>query len=284
MKSLEHEVHVEPSNRANKAEIDCNKDLYTFDEFMDIIRELRSDHGCPWDREQTHESLKECMLEECYEAVDAINKKDVENLKEELGDVLLQVALHTTIAEETGEFTIEQVTTDISKKMIHRHPHVFSDANVVSSSEVLKNWEAIKVEEKKEETVSDGMLRVADALPALVRATKIQKKAAKVGVEAEDTRTIINLLKTSINELEKISAIGKSTHIDDEFGRILFLITDLSRKLGVNAENSLTNATDKFINRFIGVERLAEGEGKHLKDLSIDEQTALWGRIIKNIF
>lgn len=281
MKSLEQDVYVEPSNRV---EVDCNKDIYTFEEFVDIIRELRSEHGCPWDREQTHESLRECMLEECYEAIDAINKNDLENLKEELGDVLLQVALHTVIAEETNEFTMDQVTTDISKKMIHRHPHVFSDINAKSPSEVLRNWEAIKEKEKKEETVSDGMLRVAEALPALIRATKIQKKAAKVGVEGEDTRTVINLLKTSINEIEKQSAIGNSSHIEEEIGKTLFLITDLSRKLGVNAENSLTNATDKFINRFIGVERLAEGEGKHLKDMSIDEQTALWGRVIKNIF
>lgn len=281
MKSLEQDVYVEPSNRV---EVDCNKDIYTFEEFVDIIRELRSEHGCPWDREQTHESLRECMLEECYEAIDAINKNDLENLKEELGDVLLQVALHTVIAEETNEFTMDQVTTDISKKMIHRHPHVFSDVNAESPSEVLRNWEAIKEKEKKEETVSDGMLRVAEALPALIRATKIQKKAAKVGVEGEDTRTVINLLKTSINEIEKQSAIGNSSHIEEEIGKTLFLITDLSRKLGVNAENSLTNATDKFINRFIGVERLAEGEGKHLKDMSIDEQTALWGRVIKNIF
>ena len=127
-----------------------------------------------------------------YEAIDAINKNDLENLKEELGDVLLQVALHTVIAEETNEFTMDQVTTDISKKMIHRHPHVFSDINAESPSEVLRNWEAIKEKEKKEETVSDGMLRVAEALPALIRATKIQKKAAKVGVEGEDTRTVIN--------------------------------------------------------------------------------------------
>lgn len=280
MKKLEQDMYEKPSNGAK---IDCNKDLYSFDEFIDIIRELRSEHGCPWDREQTHESLRECMLEEAYEAVDAINKNDLENLKEELGDVLLQVALHTVIAEETSEFTMDQVTTDISKKMIHRHPHVFSDANVESSSEVLRNWEVIKEKEKKEETVSDGMLRVAEALPALVRATKIQKKAAKVGVEGEDTRTVINLLKTSINDIEKESAIGNSSHLEGEIGKMLFLITDLSRKLGVNAENSLTNATDKFINRFIGVERLAEGEGKHLKDMSIDEQIALWGRVIKNI-
>lgn len=280
MKNIEQDVYVELSNGLK---IDCNKDIYSFDEFVDIIRELRSDHGCPWDREQTHESLRECMLEEAYEAVDAINKNDIENLKEELGDVLLQVALHTVIAEETGEFTIDQVTTDISKKMIHRHPHVFSNVNAESSSEVLRNWETIKEKEKKEETVSDGMLRVAEALPALVRATKIQKKAAKVGVEGEDTRTVINLLKTSLNDIEKSSAIGNSSHIEDEIGKMLFLLTDLSRKLGINAENSLTNVTDKFINRFIGVERLAEGEGKHLKEMSIDEQTALWGRIIKNI-
>ncbi|WP_455715361.1 nucleoside triphosphate pyrophosphohydrolase [Anaerosporobacter sp.] len=277
MENLEHDMVVESSSNDK---IDCNKNSYTFEEFMDIIRVLRSEQGCPWDREQTHESLRDCMLEESYEAVDAINKNDVENLKEELGDVLLQVALHSVIAEETKEFTIDQVTTDISKKMIHRHPHVFLDANVENSREVLKNWEAIKQEEKKEETISDGMLRVAQALPALIRATKIQKKAAKVGVEAANIQVVIDLLKSSIEEMEKQVERNNNYHMEEELGRILFLITDLSRKLGINAENSLTNATDKFINRFIGVERLAEGEGKHLKDMSIDEQTALWGRVI----
>lgn len=275
MKSSETKVET-----FNTDKIDCNKDSYSFDDFMDIIRVLRSEQGCPWDREQTHESLRDCMLEESYEAVDAINKKDLENLKEELGDVLLQVALHSVIAEETSEFTIDQVTTDISKKMIHRHPHVFSDANVNSSSEVLNNWEAIKEKEKNEETITDGMLRVANALPALIRATKIQKKAAKVGIESESIQAVIELLKSSIDNIEKQNAIGNRSHLGEEIGEMLFLITDLSRKLGINAENSLTNVTDKFINRLIGVERLAEGEGKHLKDMSIDEQTALWGRVI----
>ena len=260
--------------------IDCKKETYTFDEFMEIIRELRSEHGCPWDREQTHESLKNCMLEECYEAVDAINKKDIENLKEELGDVLLQVALHTVIAEESDEFTIDQVTTDISKKMIQRHPHVFSSETANNSAEVLRNWEKIKEVEKHEETIADGMNRVANALPALIRAEKIQKKAAKVGVQSTDAEMVINLLKATLEEVEKENLVGNPSHTEENIGKLLFLVTDLSRKLGINAENSLTNVTDKFINRFIGVERLAEGEGKHLKDMSIDERSALWGRII----
>ncbi|WP_310604112.1 nucleoside triphosphate pyrophosphohydrolase [Anaerosporobacter sp.] len=253
---------------------------YSFDDFMNIIRELRSEHGCPWDREQTHESLRDCMLEECYEAVDAINKNDLENLKEELGDVLLQVALHTVIAEEANTFTLDQVITNISKKMIYRHPHVFSDTSVENSDEVLSNWEELKEKEKKEETISDGMLRVAEALPALIRAAKIQKKAAKVGMEGADVQVVINLLKTSINALEEQSTKDNTAQIEAEFGKMLFLLIDLSRKLGINAENSLTNATDKFINRFIGVERLAEGEGKHLKNMSKEEQIALWGQLI----
>ncbi|WP_167955326.1 nucleoside triphosphate pyrophosphohydrolase [Anaerosporobacter faecicola] len=260
--------------------IDCRKDTYCFEDFVDIIRELRSEHGCPWDREQTHESLRNCMLEECYEAIDAINKKDIPNLREELGDVLLQVVLHTVIAEESQEFTMDEVTTEISKKMIHRHPHVFSDVQAEDSATVLRNWEAIKVEEKKEETIEDGMLRVAQALPALIRATKVQKKASKIGVDAPSTESVFNVLNSTLNDMKNAYAIGNQSHIEENFERLLFLVTVLSRKLGINAENSLTNATDKFINRFIGVERLAEGEGKHLKDMSIDEQTALWGRII----
>ncbi|HEX3076472.1 MAG TPA: nucleoside triphosphate pyrophosphohydrolase [Lachnospiraceae bacterium] len=252
---------------------------YSFNDLMDIIRELRSEHGCPWDREQTHESLKNCLLEECYETVDAINNKDTDNLREELGDVLLQVALHTAIAEEEKEFSIDEVTTEICEKMIRRHPHVFGDATADSSKEVLKNWEEIKVKEKKESSASEGMLRVAKALPSTIRAEKVQKKAAKVGFDFPDYRDALEKVHEELLELEEAKSIGNHSHIEEEFGDLLFSIVNLSRFLGINAENSLTNATDKFINRFIGVERLAEGEGRHLKDLSIDELNALWGRI-----
>lgn len=146
-----------------------------FDEFVEVIRMLRSENGCPWDKEQTHESLKPCMIEEAYEVVDSIDKKDIANLREELGDVLLQVVMHSVIAEEQKEFTIEDVIQEVSDKMVHRHPHVFGTTKVSNSEDVLKNWEQLKQEEKKETTISESIQRIPIALPANIRATKVQK-------------------------------------------------------------------------------------------------------------
>lgn len=252
---------------------------YNFDELMEIIRILRSENGCPWDREQTHESLETCLVEECYEVVEAINNKDKENLCEELGDILLQVALHSVIAEETMEFSINDVIDGISKKMIHRHPHVFSDTVVENSEEVLKNWEEIKKEEKKEESVSESMLRIPRALPANIRAMKVQNKAKSVGFDFVDYEDALNKIYEEIKELNLARKVGDKSQIEEEFGDLMFSVVNLARFLQENAENSLTNATDKFINRFVDVERLALREGKHLCEMSIDELEALWGQV-----
>jgi len=254
---------------------------YTFAEFMDIIRQLRSENGCPWDREQTHESLKKCMLEEAYESVEAIDNQDTDNLCEELGDMLLQIALHAAIAEEKKEFTIEDVIQGVSTKMIRRHPHVFSDSKADTSEEVLQNWEEIKKQEKKEANFSEGMLRVAKALPANIRAEKVQKKAAKAGMDFKDYNQVLDKVYEELEELKKAKESSDLEAITEEFGDLMFTVINLSRFLLINAENSLTNATNKFINRFVDVECLAAKEGRSLAEMSDHELDALWGQVKK---
>lgn len=253
-----------------------------FDEFVEVIRMLRSENGCPWDKEQTHESLKPCMIEEAYEVVDSIDKKDIANLREELGDVLLQVVMHSVIAEEQKEFTIEDVIQEVSDKMVHRHPHVFGTTKVSNSEDVLKNWEQLKQEEKKETTISESIQRIPIALPANIRATKVQKKAAKVGFDFANYEEVLGKVYEELKELEEAKEIGDDCKIEEEFGDLLFSIVNLSRFLQINAENSLTNATNKFINRFVDVESLAKLENRQLSDLSIDEMNELWNRVKKS--
>lgn len=250
-----------------------------FDTFVEIIRVLRSKNGCPWDREQTHESLRSCMIEEAYEVVDAIDKKDISNLREELGDVLLQVVMHGVIAEEQEEFKLQDIIQEVSDKMVHRHPHVFGTKEVKDSEEVLKNWEELKQEEKKETTVSESIRRVPIALPANIRAAKVQKKAAKAGFDFDNYDEVLNKVYEELNELEEAKITGDVCKIEEEFGDLLFSVVNLSRFLQINAENSLTNATNKFINRFVSVESLARLENRQLSELSIDEMNDLWNRV-----
>ena len=259
------------------------KKNYRFSEFVEIIRKLRAPDGCPWDREQTHGSLRSCLIEEAYEVADGIDHYEktgsYENLCEELGDLLLQVIMHSVIAEEEENFTIDDVITGISEKMIRRHPHVFGEVEANSSQEVLKNWEEIKKEEKSEEKVSDGMIRIARALPSTIRAEKVQKKAAKVGFDFPSYEEAEKKVIEELEELREARKNGDSSHQEEEFGDLMFSVVNLSRFLQLNVENSLTNATDKFINRFVSVEKLASLEGRSLDEMSIEELDALWGRI-----
>lgn len=231
---------------------------YSFDDFINIIRMLRSENGCPWDKKQTHESLKTCMIEETYEAVEAIDNKDYKNLCEELGDMVLQVALHTVIAEEQNEFCIEDVINGVSNKMIYRHPHVFSDASAENEEEVLANWEELKKKEKEgsRKDTKDIFGAIPKALPALIRASKVQKEAAKLDYDFNDFNEALDRVKNEIEELLKARESGEENLIEEEYGDLLFLVVNLSMFLQLNAENSLTNATNKFINRFVGIKRL----------------------------
>ncbi len=234
---------------------------YTFDEFMDIIRYLRSEKGCPWDRKQTHESLDKYMLEEAYESVEAIRRGNTENLCEELGDVLLQIALHAAIAEETREFTIEDIITGESEKMIRRHPHVFGEKESIDAGQVVKNWDEIKKQEKKQKTTADTLQDIPRALPALMRAEKAIKRAGKNGQKGdvkEEAERTFESLSDSLFALKEQWKMEDEEQLEEKFENLLFQIVNLSVFLQLNAENSLTNATNKFINRFVDIEGLTE--------------------------
>ena len=255
---------------------------FTFEEFKNIIAQLRAENGCPWDRKQTHDSLRDCMLEEAYEAVDAIDNHDTENLKEELGDILLQVYMHAQISSETGEFEVEDVVDGIARKMLHRHPHVFGQAKADTPEAVLENWEAIKKKEKGHQSAKDGLCAVARALPANIRAQKVQKKAAAVGYDFSSIDEVKSKVYEELHELEEAMASGDVKEIDKEFGDVMFSMVNLARFLDINAENSLTNATEKFINRLGSAEILAKNQGIALAKMTAEQLDKLWEAVKKH--
>lgn len=252
---------------------------YTLDDFVEVIKALRGENGCPWDRVQTHESLRMDMLEEAYEAAGAIDNNDMPNLCEELGDVLMQVVFHARIEEEKGEdaaFTLEDVIRGIGEKMVYRHPHVFGNGEVKADTpeEVLVNWEALKKAEKKTETQTDVMNNVPEALPALIRAGKVQKKGADVGFDFKVTEDAFQKVYEEVQELEE--AVKEGGNIEEEFGDLLFAMVNISRFLKINPEFALTKATKKFINRFEYIEKSALSVGKNLSDMTLEEMDLLW--------
>lgn len=250
-----------------------------FREFMNIIRKLRSKDGCPWDREQTHESLKVCLVEECYETIEAIDNCDTENLCEELGDLLLQVAMHSVIAEEIKEFTIDDVIANVSEKMIRRHPHVFGSVQVENADDVVKNWEEIKAKEKNSVDAINEINSIPRAFPSTLRADKVLKKVEKYGYKYQGDQNAFSKVYDRLEMLKNSVEIGDETLIIDDFGEVMLAMINLSRFLHINAENSLTNSTNKFINRFVDVISFIEKGGKNLGELSPAEQDALWRKM-----
>lgn len=238
------------------------------EKLIEIIDTLRSPNGCKWDREQTHATLRRNMLEEAYEAVDAINDNDPKHLKEELGDVLLQVVLHAQIAKEEGDFNIEDVAKNLNEKLIHRHPHVFGDVKVQNTQEILDNWEKLKKEEKPHrKSVMDG---ISKAQSALMSAQKISKKAVSVGFEWPNEE---ELLKCVMSEFEEFKNAKTQDEKEDEFGDILFAVVNLARWNKIDAEQALIRANNKFMTRFRKMEELAE---KDLNEYSLEEWDKLW--------
>ena len=236
-----------------------------------IVATLRSENGCQWDREQTHQSLRPNMLEEAYEAVDAIDDNDMKHLREELGDVLLQVVLHAQIAKDEGEFDIEDVAKELSDKLVHRHPHVFGDTKVSSTDEILDNWEQLKKEEKKHrKSVLDGVSR---AQSALMSAQKISKKAVKVGFEWDCVETLKECIKSEYREFEEVAQIGDIERMEDEMGDIFFATVNYARWHKIDAEQALLKANKKFTKRFKKMEELTT---KPLEEYSFEEFDALW--------
>ncbi len=252
------------------------KDRYNFDDLKKIITILRAPGGCPWDREQTHFSIKKNFIEETYEVIEAINKEDSELLKEELGDVLLQIALHSEMESENGNFDIDDVVNDIVKKLVIRHPHVFGEVRAENEEEALASWDSAKAKTKNLKSASESMLSVPRELPALMRAQKIQHKAAKVGFDWENVDGAVDKLYEEINELKKAMSHGDKAETEDEFGDVLFTCVNISRFLKLDSEECLTNATDKFLSRFEIVERLAKEKGIEMKSASLSELDELW--------
>ena len=252
------------------------KDSYGFKDLEEIVRILRAPGGCPWDAEQTHQSIRRNFLEEAYEAVEAIDEGSPEHLEEELGDVLLQVVMHARMEQEAGRFDLDGVADGICKKLIYRHPHVFGDVAVSGTGEVLSNWEALKRKEKGQATNTDALEAVARALPALWRAEKVQKKARKAGFDWPDVSGALDKLSEELEELKTAAAEG--TNVAEELGDLLFSAVNAARFLKVDPEDALNGATDKFIGRFRKVEAQAAAQGKAMEDMGLEELDALWER------
>ena len=254
----------------------CRRNENTVKDLEEIVRILRAPGGCPWDAEQTHESIRRNFLEEAYEAVEAIDEGSAEHLREELGDVLLQIVLHARMEEEQGRFDLDGVADGICQKLIYRHPHVFGDVKVSGTGEVLSNWEDLKRKEKGQKTNTDALSAVARSLPALWRAEKVQKKAKKAGFDWPDVSGALDKLSEEIEELK--TAVAEGSNIEEELGDLLFSAVNVSRFVKVDTEQALTKATDKFIDRFRKVEDQAKAEGRPMEEMSLAELDALWER------
>ncbi len=253
------------------------KESYTFYDLVMLVEVLRSEKGCPWDREQTHKSIRKDFIEETYEVIEAIDTDDTRLLREELGDVLLQVVFHAAIENEADSFDIDDVSNDICAKLIHRHPHVFGDVVAESTDKVLSNWEQIKSEEKARVTVTDKLRAIPPMLPALMRAEKVGKKAKCF--DFADAHEVMDKVCEEMCELNEAIAESNRESIEEEMGDLLLSLTSLCRKLGIEPEVALNKATNKFIDRFETVENEALSRGQTMEKLSSEELNAIWDEI-----
>ncbi len=247
------------------------ENLGKFDTLVDIIARLRAPDGCPWDRKQTHASLREFLLEECYEVLEALDEGDSGKLCDELGDLLLQVVLHVQIATEAGEFELGDVVNSINAKLIHRHPHIFGSQKVKDADEVAHNWETLKQEERGADT--SLLVSVPKQMPALSYSQSIQRRVAEVGFDWEDIEGVIDKLTEEVGELKQVDTEEQRAQ---EFGDLLFTLVNIARRLGVDSETALREANKKFYRRFSFMEELCRKRGVNIGDLSFDEQNALW--------
>jgi tetrapyrrole methylase family protein/MazG family protein len=250
------------------------KDVYRFEDLVEILRILRAPDGCPWDRVQTHLSNRRNFLEEAYEAAEAFDRDDPALMCEELGDMLMQVLFNIHIEEDAGRFTLDDVTDHICRKLIFRHPHVFGNEKAETSEQVLDNWDKLKREEKGQRTAADAMDSVARALPALWLADKLQSKAAKAGFEFADVQGALDKLDEETGELR--AAVTSGEGFEGELGDVLFAAVKVGRFCGVDPEDALNRTCEKFIRRFRAVERAAAQQGQDMSQLPLQELTALW--------
>ena len=250
------------------------KEKYNVEDLLSIVHTLRSPGGCPWDQEQTHASIRQNFIEETYEAVEAIDLCDAELLREELGDVLLQIVLHAEMEAEAECFTFQDVCDGICKKLIYRHPHVFGQVQALSPNQALKNWETLKNAEKGRETAADRLDSVPNGLPAAMRASKVQKRAAAFGFTYDSPLAALQDLESELQELREAMAQGVGQA--EEAGDVLFSAVNVARLLGLDAELVLTSSTDKFANRVKAVEAMADAHGTKLPDVTAETLDVLW--------
>ena len=253
-----------------------DKSAEQFIKLLDIVEKLRGPDGCPWDKEQTPASLLPYFLEETYEVIESIDQSNWDNLKEELGDVMLHIALQAQISKEEGRFTIFDSLVNINKKLVHRHPHVFGDEKADMASHAKKNWEAIKHEEKKRESRLDG---VPLALPALTRAQRLQEKASYAGFDWDNIDKVWGKLDEEIDELREADKIKNRSNLEEEIGDVLFSVVNLARHLKLDSEDLLRKANAKFVNRFKAIEKELAKRGKTVDEAKLDEMDELWNKI-----
>jgi len=254
------------------------KDLSRFDALMAIIATLRAPGGCPWDRKQTHASLRENLLSECYEVLEALDEGDTDKLRDELGDLLMQIVLHAQIATEAGEFGLGEVIEGINTKLIHRHPHIFGSKKVKDAEEVAVNWEALKEEEREPgASILEG---VPKQMPALGYSQEVQRRAAHVGFDWEDVDGVIDKLAEEVGEFKRAQNQDEKA---TEFGDLLFTLANIALRMGIDPEAALRQANRRFYKRFTYMEELCRKRGLNLGDLSFDEQNALWEEAKKKL-
>ncbi len=250
---------------------------YTFDDLTAIMKRLRSPGGCPWDRKQTHRSLLPYLIEESYEVVDSVNRRNMNDLREELGDVLLQVVFHSQLADERDKFDIDDVVDQICRKLIVRHPHVFAKAKRLSANQVLDNWEKIKLAEPKKKRSKKGVLSgVPRTLPALLRAFRIQEKTARFGFDWKNPTQVFTKVREEVGELRQSLKAKRKPEIEHELGDLFFALVNLSRHLDIDPENALAKTNQRFIRRFEYIERALPKSGKDVTTASLQEMDALW--------
>lgn len=254
----------------------ANKTRYDIQDLLTIMAILRSEDGCLWDREQNHHSIRNNLIEETYEAVEAIDREDRELLLEELGDVLMQVVFHAQMEAEQGQFTFQDVCNRVCQKLVYRHPHVFGEETVTSSGQVLDNWDKLKQREKQQETLASSLEGVSTALPSLMRAAKVQKRAAKMGLYPSGLRELQAQLQTQLNLVE--SALADCTPVSQQVGEMLFAATGLARAAGVDPEEALYRTTQQFIAQVSDWEALAAKDGTDLSAYSPDQLGNLFNK------
>lgn len=247
-----------------------------FSNLVALMARLRGSDGCPWDRKQTPSSLKPFLIEECFEVVDALDDGDPAKIREELGDLLFQIVFHARIAEEQGQFTITDVLTTIHEKMIRRHPHVFGSERLETDREVLANWEEIKKKEKGYEDRKSILEGVPSGMPSLLRAHRLQERAARVGFDWKHLNDVLPKLDEEIREFKESLQSEQAEKIEEELGDVFFTLVNLSRFLGVNPEDALRKTIGKFIHRFRTIEEAAAAQGRSLSDMTLEEMDRLW--------